>query len=196
MGSFIAARSTGRHEMGMYRARRETGRTLRHASVLLIIIWASGAQAVDSEYSRASLKSIKGLHILVEDLTPQTRQMGFSKEKILRDVEGKLRLAGIRSLSQDQYLRVKGQPYLYVALSALHNPSADNLIVYYIEIQLVQNVLLERDPKTLVDAPTWSISKIGATHRIRHVRNELEGFMDLFLTAYLSVNPAELPEES
>lgn len=157
--------------------------------ITLALSLATAAHAIDSEYSRKSLKNIRGLHVLVEDLTSPTREAGFSKKKILKDVEAKLRLAGIRSLTQDQHFRVKGQPYLYVALSALQNPSADNLIVYYLNLELVQNVLLERDTKILVDAPTWSINKIGATHRRKQVRNELKDFMDRFLTAFQSANP-------
>ena len=155
---------------------------------ILTLCVPTTTQAIDSEYSRKSLENINGLHVLVEDLTAPTREVGFTKEKILRDVEAKLRLSGIRTLTQDQHLRVKGQPYLYVALSALRNPSADNLIVYYLNIELVQNVLLERNTEILVDAPTWAINKIGATHRIKQVRNELKEFMDQFASAFLSAN--------
>ncbi len=160
------------------------------ASVLVLTGLSSPAHAIDSEFSRQSLKGIKALHVLVEDLTRPTRQTGFTKEKIARDVETRLRLAGIRTLTQDQHLRVKGQPYLYVAVSALHNPSADNLIVFYFNIELVQNVLLERNTGILVDAPTWSINKIGATHRIKQVKDELKDFIDRFISAYQTANPA------
>lgn len=156
--------------------------------ILFVLSTASVALGIDSDYSRKSLKGIKGLHVLVEDLTAATKEAGFSKQKILRVVEAKLRIGGIRPLTQDQHLRIKGQPYLYVAFSALRNPEADNLIVYYINVELIQNVILERNPKVLVDAPTWSINKIGATHRTKQVRNELKDFVDVFLTAYASVN--------
>jgi len=159
--------------------------------VVLLFSISSAAHAIDSGYSRQSLKGIRGLHVLVEDLTEPTRETGFRKQKIEKDVETKLRVAGIRSLTQDQHLRVEGQPYLYVAVSALQNPSADNLIVYYFNVELIQNVLLERDSTVLVDAPTWSINRIGATHRTKQVKDELKDFVDRFISAYLSVNPAE-----
>lgn len=170
------------------RCRRRVTIRLECAIAILAMCVPMTAQAIDSEYSRKSLENIRALHVLVEDLTAPTREAGFSKERILRDVEAKLRLAGIRSLTQNQHLRVKGQPYLYVALSALRNPSAENLIVYYLSIELIQNVLLERNTEILVDAPTWSINKIGATHRIKQVRNELKDFMDQFATAFLAAN--------
>lgn len=156
------------------------------ASVIFI---AAGSDAADSEYSRQSLKNIKGLHVLVEDLTQPTKELGFTKEKITRDVKARVEAVGIRTLTQNQNLSVKGQPYLYLAVSALHNPSANNLIVYYFRIELVQNVLLERDAGILVDAPTWSIHTIGAVYRIKHVKDELKRFMDRFIRAYRSVNP-------
>ena len=156
--------------------------------ILFILGIAPVASAIDNDYSRKSLKGIKGLHVLVEDITSATKQAGFSKQKILKDVEAKLRIGGIRPLTQNQHLRVKGQPYLYVAFSALRNPEADNLIVYYINVELIQNVLLERNPKVLVDASTWSITSIGATHRVKQVRNELKDFIDVFLAAYASAN--------
>ena len=146
------------------------------------------AYGIDNEYSRQSLKGIGRLHVLIEDLTPSTRKAGFRKDHILKDTERKLRLAGIQSLTQNQNLMVKGQPYLYIALSAQQNASANNLIVYYMKVELVQNVLLERDPDILADASTWSIDKIGATHRIRQVRDELNDYIDTFLEAYGSVN--------
>ena len=144
--------------------------------------------AIDSEYSRESLKGIRGLYVLVEDLTQSTREAGFRKDSILKDVQMKLRLAGIQCLSQDQHLMVKGQPYLYVALSALRDAAAGNLVVYYLNIELIQNVLLERNSSVLVDAPTWSINKIGTTNRVKQVRNELKDFLDRFASAYHTAN--------
>jgi len=162
--------------------------------VLAILMSATAAHGIDSEYSRQSLKNIKAVHVLVEDLTESTRNAGFRKQNILKTTQRKLRLAGIHYLTQNQYLRVNGQPYLHVALSALHDRSAGNLIVYYLKLELVQNVLLERDVAILVDAPTWSIDKIGATYRIKQVQDELNDAIDRFVDAHRLANP-EGPEK-
>jgi hypothetical protein len=61
--------------------------------------------ALDDEYSRESLRGLRGVHVIVEVLRPAVKKGGLTEAMIRTDTELKLRLAGIRVLTQDEALK-------------------------------------------------------------------------------------------
>ena len=75
-------------------------RVLIGLAVLWGIIGLSGGSswAVDSEQSRASMRGIEGVGVVVESLDPEVERAGLTKHQLQTDVELQLRKAGIRVL--------------------------------------------------------------------------------------------------
>lgn len=126
-----------------------------------------------------SLKGIRGVMVVVEDLSEGTLKLGLTKEAIRTDVELKLRLAGIRILAANP-----GEPYLYINVNVLPSGAVAN-----VSVALTQPVKLIRDPGIEVLADTWG-HEILITHpTTREIRSATKDLVDQFLNAWLSVNP-------
>src|SRR5438128_12486274 len=119
------------------------GRVLVGLAVLWGIIGLSVSRsgAQDSELSRATLRGLPGVEVIVANLKPEVERAGLTKEQLQTDVELQLRKAGIRVFTSEESRRVQGQPWLYVEVHALL--SSHGLVVYNILVMLNQRAFLE-----------------------------------------------------
>jgi hypothetical protein len=154
---------------------------------MVLLVAASAATAVDDELSRRSLKGLKGVEVVVESLKAEAERDGLDETSIQTDVELKLRLAGIAVLTKEERLAAPGTPFLYINV----NTQSGSLYAYSISVQLEQDVRLDRDPSTRISATTWSVTSVGTVGRnnLRDVRDSIKDIVDIFINAYLSVNP-------
>jgi hypothetical protein len=75
-------------------------KTLTRIFLALALAAPALSFASDDEYTRESLRGLHGVYVLVEDLRPEVEQAGLTVAMIRTDAELKLRLAGIRVLTQ------------------------------------------------------------------------------------------------
>lgn len=157
--------------------------------VFTMVYLSSFAMASDAKYNRASLRGLEGVYVKVEGLAPEIEKDGLTETLIRRDVESKLRMAGIRMLSKEKWFDVMGSPHLYVNINCLKLRETKEYI-YSIRIAFRQNAYPEREPILILGATTWSVGGIiGITHRLDKIRASLKSRFDEFIKAYLSVNP-------
>jgi len=163
------------------------GTTLRALPLVLVMLAIAGPSAAsDGESSRATLKGLAGVNVLVEDFGDDDRRAGFDERTFQTAAELKLRLAGIKVLTEDEMLSTPGFPRLYVNVISMAT-EADRIAPYGIDLELHQGARLERNGER-ANAATWSTRSVG-NGGAPYV---LEGFkeqMDGFLNAWLSVNP-------
>ena len=139
-------------------------RTTRVCRVLvgLAVLWGimglsgGGSWASDSETSRATLRGLEGVCVLIEDLTPEIEQAGLTKSQLQTDVELRLRQAGIPVLPQKEGGRMTTSPCLYVGVGLWQIPSVPAYGLM-IEVKVLQWVSLVRDPSLTIGTRTWSI---------------------------------------
>jgi hypothetical protein len=162
-------------------------------STLLIItvafLFCSSLMAQsDDETSRKSLKGLTGVAVVVEDLQPDAEKSGLSGDQIQTDVELRLRLAGIKVLTQEQMLASPGTPFLEVNLNTL---TRQETYSYSLEVRLHQGVSLERNPRISLPAVTWEAGAVGFAELTKsdQIRNHIKDYVDKFINAWLSVNP-------
>jgi hypothetical protein len=103
----------------------------------------------------------KGVRVLVEDFAPEVEREGLVKNQIQKDVEDKLRAGGMKVLTQEEALKIPGEPYLYVNLNVNFSKDEEEVCSYSIDIALIQNVNLVRNPKQTTYAVTWSTGGVG-----------------------------------
>ena len=165
-------------------------RVLIGLAVLWGIVGLLGVEswALDSERTRATLRGIEGVRVVIEGLESEVERAGLTTQQLQTDVELRLRLAGIRVLTDEESRRTPGQPLLYVNVNVLLQ--SDGLAAYSIEVALRQRAALETDgsPATV---ETWGAASIGIVGRARldSIRNPLRDGVDEFINAYLSVRP-------
>ncbi len=154
------------------------------AAVILIGFAVAPIQAQDSEITRKSLRDISGMSVNVESLSDEAKELGLSVETIRTDVELKLRLAGIRVVTDDEDLNLPGMPTLYVNITVPNGTRAVSM-----SVQLQQNALLERNNQRAVDVTTWDVGAVGVNLTAQDIRDKIKDMVDRFLNAWLSVNP-------
>jgi hypothetical protein len=156
--------------------------------VVLILIFGN-AYAQDIEQTRNTLRGLSGVYVMPEN--PQEEDAirgGLSQDNIRTEVEMKLRLAGIRVLSREEWEQEPGRPYLQVWPKVLKGGVLGGYM-YHITVEFKQYVTLVRSPSVQVFGTTWSTEHMGYTPELRDIRDKMKGCVDIFINGYLSVNP-------
>lgn len=175
---------------------RKTGKPL--LSMVALLLWAcffSKAFALDSEANRATLKGLVGVKVLVEDLAPEVEKSGLSKVRLQSIIEMKLKKTGIKVLTQEEVVRTPGEPYLYLNINAATGKTQPHLYMYSIDLALIQNIVLEREPKTPTYGITWSTGGVGLIEgeALKQLSESILRMIDLFVEAYQSANKKPTP---
>lgn len=173
------------------------GRTDRRTVILCVaILWAIGspvspALALDSEPNRQTLRGLQGVKVLIEDLGADIERLGLIKNQLQADVEATLRKAGIKVLTQEECYKTPGEPYLYLNININTGKLGDDKYSYSIDIGVIQNVLLQRDPRMKSYSVTWSTGGVGVIEKefVGRLRESADELVKIFVNAFLSVNP-------
>ncbi len=137
-----------------------------------------------------SLSDIKALWIFVQGLTAQTAKAGLTKEQIEAEVKSKLRKAGIRSISEEESLRLAGSPVVYVNISAFKRRQTSDFI-FHVDVGLLQKVSLVRDPSIRSMSITWNKGRLVYCPEkgfVKFVRRSVRFLMDKFIEDYFAAN--------
>lgn len=140
--------------------------------------------------ARDTLRGLIGVHVVVEELRPEAVDDGLSKEAIEEGVVQRLWDAGVRVLMEDQWTIAAGAPYLYLNVNAV---KSKDLYVYAVDLQLNQNVRLERLPSVAVAATTWTTGcRVGAVSAdsVGVLAQVAAQSVDRFIEDYRRANPA------
>jgi hypothetical protein len=157
----------------------------------LLVAVAISLATVAPQYKadrRMSLAGIPSMRVIVEKLSVDALEEGLSIEQLKTDVELKLRLAGIKVISQPYV------PYLYVRVSYLKQNLEQGPKIGFscmIEVEFKQLATLLLNSKlTLVT--TWDAEYLMGgplSDSQNQVRQQVRDLVDEFLNDYLSVNP-------
>jgi hypothetical protein len=148
--------------------------------------------AEDAEVSRATLAGIQAVSVVVEEAQPNIRQyaekFGLSGMQIHRDVTQRLHDHGIRVVEGKEWLKVPGQPVLYVNVNT--HETEKYWYAYDIRVELRQVVIPDANPKVKILASTWSLNITGLTNigNLNIIRQDMETLLGRFVQAYKVVN--------
>jgi hypothetical protein len=161
-----------------------TGRLARICLVAMFLVGITSPPARAQSSDVVSLRGISAVLVEAWDLDQTTKAMGLTEEAIKTDVEQKLHRAGIGVLTTAAWTKSSGKPMLYVKVAA-SNPVLGAIL----RLQLLQNVLLERNRVLLILVPTWDRTIVVANPTDQGIRDAIKGSIDEFLNAWLSANP-------
>lgn len=148
----------------------------------------SFAVAQDYEAPLKTLDGLKGVYVSIEPLDPDIKGAGLTENQLKMDVERKLRTAGVKVLTKQEWSKAPGRPAFWVRLGSARLGTNH---FFYIIVGLIQDVNLSRAPSFQTSAPTWYISSgIGTTggELGELCRRTVKEMTDIFINQYLSVN--------
>jgi hypothetical protein len=163
--------------------------------IILIVIAVSllVSPCVNAEFveGKESLRGIKGVMVVV-DLGKMAESYGGIAEKIQTDVELKLRMAGIKIKSIEEYAE---NPTAYLAVEARFIFTPKITTIFKVGIYLVDIVRPLRNPNTRCWATTWRKEYLAFEEKARlekTIRDQVKDLADQFLNDYLAVNPKQV----
>src|SRR2546421_12144733 len=134
--------------------RRMTMKWWSVALSLVVLLWGeTRTYAAGDIFEQASLKGLKAVQVVVENLAPDVSQDGLDRSQIKTAVEQQLQQAHIT-------VEAQAENALYIHLGTIKNDAG--LYSYSLSLQLLQLVLLFRDPGLVTWGTTWSISQVGS----------------------------------
>jgi hypothetical protein len=160
--------------------------------VFCLLVWGglSGpVHAVGDPFERASLIGITTLQVVVEDLNPLIVGDGLDRAQIKETVSQRLEQAGI-------IVEEQAENALYIHLDAVKNDAG--FYSYSSSLQLLQMVLLFRDPGIVTWGTTWSSHNTGAIapDQVHELELEVQRGVQMFLIDYRAANSVLWEESS
>ena len=152
--------------------------------------------ADNSDSSRATLKGISVLVLVIEDLKPEIEQSGLTTQIILDDTQNRIQSGGVNVLDTKVPEMAKkrgadwlkqGGPFLHIRPHILKTEKGK--YAYNVSTELCQSIILEREEKIQMGGGvTWSTHSFGITAEMKDIRSKIMEQVDRFITDYKAVN--------
>ena len=166
-------------------------------AVAVFALWAGfvlPACAFDAESSRETLKGLNGFYIVIEELNPNiAKYANVQKDRITtqilrKQVESRLRAAGIPILSWEEMMKAPERPMLYVSVNT--HEYEKFWYAYNILVEVRQLVTLAGQPARTISGATWSLNMTGVMNigQLRTLYDNLGRLLSGFVEAYKKVN--------
>ena len=162
---------------------------LRVFILLSLTFWPTGGFSFTAD-KRDTLRGLSEISVLVEYLPDDLEREGLNREHLKRDIEVRLRQAGLHVLTISEVANSPGAPYLYVAAYPIIS-SSPSFTAYAVALTLKQLVQLSRNPGTELFATTWE----GPMHfeslndaKVLGIRTRIFDAVGRFIVDYKDVN--------
>ncbi|HPD45608.1 MAG TPA: hypothetical protein P5279_04885 [Anaerohalosphaeraceae bacterium] len=136
-----------------------------------------------------SLAGVKGVYVLLEYPTADANALDLADAPLQKDIEVKLRLAGVDVITAEENLLSEDGACLRVNISTV---GGGKLIAYNVLVRFEQDVYLARSPNRFyVGAPTWRRETFGAgslAEVAEAIQIALQNGIEDFLTDYITAN--------
>ncbi len=153
--------------------------------VLLLLPGVSQAYTLDQEV----LVGLKGVMVLVDDLVPEVERLGLKRDEIQTDIELRLWKAGIKMLTEKEWRRAPGRPFLYLTINTIPGNVEPGLWSFKVRVKLIELVKLSgkaRAIKAIWDKEMEGTIKAADAPQIRDYIGDM---VDTFVNNYQVANP-------
>jgi hypothetical protein len=163
--------------------------------IVLSVLGAFDSSVARCEAGINTLRGINTIHIVVEDLTADSRNGGITESDLQTQAELALKQIGI-NVTDSNSVAAKSLfvPVLYLSLST---DRADSFQTFLIRLEFLQAVSLARNPRIKASSvTTWSTFRFGTVDEHSYaskIRTVLTIMLQAFQDDFLSVNPAVWP---
>ncbi len=140
---------------------------------------------------RESLRGLEGVRVIIESDNILVNHQGFTVQQIQADIELRLQVSGIKILTNQEYIKVPGSPYLNIDINIFFS-NALQVYVYSLNIDLRQDVVLNRDKSlSFIGVPTWtSPGRVGIIESsdLKNLPQKINAMVEEFIYDYLRMN--------
>jgi hypothetical protein len=151
----------------------------------LVLVVLTGAYAQSVQEERKVLRGLDGLRVEVKRLKPEIERDGLFVDLLQTDVELKLRMAGIKVISEGEESSIPGGPYLFLNVDAMKSSIG---YVYRIQLSLREPVTLTRNALKVVGTTFRTQDQFGISPHLSDIREEVRDITDEFTAAWLQAN--------
>ena len=160
-------------------------------SSIFFILFVPVGLASDTQMERETLRSVSGVIVSI-NLTSRP-DMPEIKHQLKSDIELRLRMAGITVTSTERMTAPVPILLELVGAVVLRGESKSNY-AFALSLYVNQFVIMENNPSIKSLATTWAVGPylVGggrANELNEQLREKAKDLVDLFINAYLSVNP-------
>ena len=158
--------------------------------VIAAVFLISSSLGYSADVVQEGLGGLPGVLLLVGDIKSDAEQDGLSKTSIYTDVEHQLRVAGIRTLTREEWSKLPGRPTLSIDI-VTQKARGIALYIYGVEVSLKEQVTALRNGRSLA-ASTWEsdvIGNVSETNFAESVRDNIRSEVDKFINAFRAANP-------
>ena len=160
------------------------------ALVVTLLLLPGVSHALTDE--QKALVGLHGVLVRVDAIKPEAERLGLKSSQIKTDAELRLRKAGVRVLTNEEWEQTPGGPYLDVMITT--DLGFSRRWAYRVDVSLHEIIpqAIRYDangsPKT---GALWS-SKLGESNwgsNIKEIRQAVGDKIDAFINDYLAANP-------
>lgn len=145
----------------------------------------SAVCAYDDDNTRGTLQGFDSVWVYLDEIAPEIKKAGLTVDQLRTDSEKKLRSAGIKVLTQEEWKKTEQAPMLAVIYTIA---SASDGYLFNLHLHFYQEALLVHS-RIHRYVSTWSVGGAGIAPDFEFIRNFLKDEIDQFINAWLSVNP-------
>ncbi len=158
--------------------------------ILLAGLLGPRPAVAQEEADRVSLKGLKAVYVIVEDLPAELQEKGPTKARIQGLMEEKVKQAGLVLLTREAWRNTPGTPLLYANINLSKAKSKDGVRACSINLCLAQRANLERDPAIRSLARTWQAGIVGLVDDadLEIVASQVGTLVDYFLSEVRAVS--------
>jgi hypothetical protein len=155
-----------------------------------VVVWvtlgiSTCAFALFKEEHRAILRGLEGVRVVVERLKPEIERDGLFGSTLQTDAELSLQMAGIKILSEEEWLKTPGAPYLYLKVNAFQCARG---YVYNIDLTLEEQVTLVRKRLNVSATTSKFGDQLGIASSLSDIRGEARDLVEEFVKAWQEAN--------
>ncbi len=155
------------------------------AVLLAALSVSTHAFAALSAAERELLRGLDGFRLAVERIKPEIERDGLFRSILLSDMELRLRLAGIKTLSEEEAESKPDAPLLYLYVDAMKCSLG---YVYTMRLALMEPVKLTRNNTKVLATVLRIPAELGITSRLPEIRDAAGDFLEEFIKAWKAAN--------
>jgi len=161
-------------------------------AVFCLVIRSAVVNGADNKNARANLRGIEKVYVVIDCVTPEIKIDELSEKQIRSDVWKKLAPASISMIPGNKFR--KGELFSRIGILnikcnvfSMH----EGVYGYDVAIEIFRGIEFPQDTSEVPqDAiPIWSVKKFDIADELMDVKNEIDGLVDIFVSAHQSVNP-------
>jgi len=163
---------------------------MKRSICMVMVLWgvvaiSTCAFAQVEKDDKQVLRGLDSVHVTLERLQPEIERDGLYGNMLVSDAEMKLKLAGIKVLSEEERIQTPYSASLYLRVNALKRRLG---YIYRVELFLVEPVALIRN-KMQRDAMVLEIpAEWGMGRSLTDIREKASDAVDRFIRAWLDAN--------